>query len=77
MPDSGTSRTGLPRMLLIVRGTVRRALPGGPGSRFTVAGLLRRLGPDRIEVHDRFTLRWLGAGPVERRRAERPVGGAS
>ncbi|WP_160165803.1 hypothetical protein [Actinoplanes sp. OR16] len=52
-------------------------MPGGPGSRFTVAGLLRRLGPDRIEVHDRFTLRWLGAGPVERRRAERPVGGAS
>jgi alpha-1,6-mannosyltransferase len=30
-------------------------------NRIAVAGLLRRLGPDRIEVHDRSTLRWAGA----------------
>ncbi|BCJ44802.1 GDP-mannose-dependent alpha-(1-6)-phosphatidylinositol dimannoside mannosyltransferase [Actinoplanes ianthinogenes] len=29
-------------------------------NRVAVGGLLERLGPDRIEVHDRSTLRWLG-----------------
>ncbi|WP_433828746.1 glycosyltransferase [Actinoplanes sp. CA-015351] len=30
-------------------------------NRIALAGLLRRLEPDRIEVHDRSTLRWAGA----------------
>ncbi|MBB2948042.1 alpha-1,6-mannosyltransferase [Actinoplanes lutulentus] len=30
-------------------------------NRIAVGGLLRRLEPDRIEVHDRSTLRWTGA----------------